>query len=118
MRELSLNEIGMVGGGVNPLLTRANQVIGVVKDFVKGSPTTSSAVAGAGTNTAYYLHNDSNPTLGGMAKSGATGAIGGTVASKVPNRILGGAIGLGITGFLDKVTTGTNKTGDDYLRVD
>ncbi|WP_435938616.1 hypothetical protein ACSF85_08280 [Moraxella bovoculi] len=24
----------------------------------------------------------------------------------------------GVAGFLDKVTTSTNKTGDDYLRVD
>lgn len=71
-----------------------------------------------GANTAYYLHNDSNPTLGGVAKSGATGAIGGTVASKARNPILGGAVGSGITGFLDKVTTSTNKIGDDYLRVD
>lgn len=76
----------------------------MAKDFVKGLPTTSSAVVGAGANTTYYLHNDSNPTLGGMAKSGATGAIGGTVASKARNPILGGAVGSGIAGFLDKVT--------------
>lgn len=110
MRELNLSEVKAVSGAGFPVvLARIGKA---VMEFVKSSPTTTSAATGATANTSYYVYNADKPTFEDAAKSAATGVVGGTVPGKAPNAFQAAAAGSTVTGFLDKVTSGDSDQSD------